>query len=44
MQVTEVVAMDVEEDENDPVVKKQREFVESMTNSAGEATYNTPAC
>jgi len=43
-EVTEVVAMDVEEDENDPVVKKQREFVESMTNSAGEATYNTPAC
>lgn len=43
-EVTEVVAMDTEEDENDPVVKRQKEFVEQMTNSAGEATYKTPAC
>lgn len=43
-EVTEVVAMDIEEDDNDPVVRAQKEFVESMTNSAGETTYKTPAC
>jgi hypothetical protein len=42
--------MDAEEDDNDPVIKAQKEFVESMTkeapptNSAGETTYKTPAC
>ncbi|EKX40795.1 hypothetical protein GUITHDRAFT_158274 [Guillardia theta CCMP2712] len=39
-EVTEVVAVEDEEDPNDPVVKKQREFVAEMT---GE-TYKTPAC
>jgi hypothetical protein len=49
-QVTEVVAMESEEDDNDPVVRAQKQFVEGMTreepptNSAGEATYKTPAC
>ena len=42
--MTEVIAMDTEEDNNDPVVKRQKEFVEQMTNSAGEPTYKTPAC
>ena len=40
----EVVAVDAEEDDNDPVVKAQKAFVEDMTNSAGEQTYKTPAC
>ena len=43
-EVSEVVAMDAEEDDNDPVVKAQKAFVEDMTNSAGEQTYKTPAC
>ena len=43
-EVSEVVAVDAEEDDNDPVVKAQKAFVEDMTNSAGEQTYKTPAC
>eukprot|EP00960_Hanusia_phi_P045618 757358-Hanusia_phi.AAC.4 len=39
-EVTEVVAVEEEEDSNDPVVKRQKEFVAEMT---GE-TYKTPAC
>jgi hypothetical protein len=44
MQVTEVVAMDVEEDDSDPVIRAQKKFVDEMTNSSGETTYKTPAC
>ena len=42
--------MESEEDDNDPVVRAQKQFVQDMTreepptNSAGEATYKTPAC
>ena len=39
-EVTEVAAVEEKEDPNDPVVKKQREFVAEKT---GE-TYKTPAC
>jgi hypothetical protein len=48
--VTEVVALESEEDDNDPVVRAQKQFVQDMTreepptNSAGEATYKNPAC